>query len=221
MSAVRLRTCAINTAGLCLIRQKQAVCAALLSTVRADMRLLKLAAFCVQMMAAKAGDWLKAAMGIPASKVRLNRLSILMCTPFKFIHPRQTLSMRQQVADFIGRPMAAKHGNCFTIVTAAQPGLTLQIPCTSSLAPQITSTRLGRIEESHDGGQTWNLASTGLQVPWRNHMVERFTQIDSELFAVLSNGELLVAQLSNLHWRRILLDITDVNAVTGHFDPDV
>lgn len=72
----------------------------------------------------------------------------------------------------------------------------------------------GRIEESRDGGQTWSMASGGLKVPWRRHMVERFTQIGSELFAVLSNGELLSADLSTLEWRAILRDVKDVNAVT-------
>ena len=72
----------------------------------------------------------------------------------------------------------------------------------------------GRIEETHDGGESWQAASNGLKVPWRRHMVERFTQIDDELFAVLSNGELLSASLTSLEWKRILPDVKDVNAVT-------
>jgi len=72
----------------------------------------------------------------------------------------------------------------------------------------------GRIEESRDGGKSWTLASNGLQVPWRRGMVERFFQADNELFAVLSNGQLLHASLSNLEWHPILPDITDVNAIT-------
>ena len=73
----------------------------------------------------------------------------------------------------------------------------------------------GRIEECRDGGHTWNLASGGLKVPWHRHMVERFTQIGSELFAVLSNGELLCAQLSALEWQRMPPDVKGVNAVTA------
>jgi hypothetical protein len=73
----------------------------------------------------------------------------------------------------------------------------------------------GRIEESRDGGHTWTMASGGLKVPWRRHMVERFTQIGSELFAVLSNGELLYTELSALEWQRVLPDAKDVNAVTA------
>jgi hypothetical protein len=72
----------------------------------------------------------------------------------------------------------------------------------------------GRIEESHDGGKTWSLASNGLKVPWRRGMVERFFQADNELFAVLSNGQLLSAPLSTLEWHRILPEITDINAIT-------
>jgi photosystem II stability/assembly factor-like uncharacterized protein len=72
----------------------------------------------------------------------------------------------------------------------------------------------GRIEESRDGGQTWSLASNGLQVPWRRGMVERFFQADDELFAVLSNGQLLSASILNLEWRRILPKIDHVNAIT-------
>jgi photosystem II stability/assembly factor-like uncharacterized protein len=72
----------------------------------------------------------------------------------------------------------------------------------------------GRIEESRDGGQTWSLASSGLKVPWRRGMAERFVQVDDELFAVLSNGQLISAPLSTLEWQRILPDISDINAVT-------
>lgn len=72
----------------------------------------------------------------------------------------------------------------------------------------------GRIEESHDGGQSWSLASNGLKVPWRRGMVERFFQADDELFAVLSNGQLFSAPLSNLEWQRVLPNVTGINAIT-------
>jgi photosystem II stability/assembly factor-like uncharacterized protein len=75
--------------------------------------------------------------------------------------------------------------------------------------------RNGRIEESRDGGETWSMASNGLQVPWRRGMVERFFQADEELFAVLSNGQLLNATLSKLEWKHILPDIGNMNAMTG------
>lgn len=72
----------------------------------------------------------------------------------------------------------------------------------------------GRIEESRDGGQTWSLASSGLKVPWRRGMVERFFQTENELFAILSNGQLFSASLSNLEWQRILPDVTGINAMS-------
>lgn len=72
----------------------------------------------------------------------------------------------------------------------------------------------GRIEESRDGGKTWGDASSGLKVPWRQYMVERFTQIGDELFAVLSNGALIATPLASLEWREILPSDAGVNAVT-------
>jgi len=81
------------------------------------------------------------------------------------------------------------------------------------LSPADGVDRNGRIEASHDGGQSWSLASNGLQVPWRRGMVERFLQADDELIAVLSIGELLTAPLSTLEWCRILSEIESVNAV--------
>ena len=74
----------------------------------------------------------------------------------------------------------------------------------------------GRIEESRDGGQSWSVVSNGLKVPWRRGMVERFFQADDELFAILSNGQLLSAFPSSLEWQRILppSGINDVNAIT-------
>ncbi|MGH2592559.1 MAG: WD40/YVTN/BNR-like repeat-containing protein [Anaerolineae bacterium] len=73
----------------------------------------------------------------------------------------------------------------------------------------------GRIEETRDGGQTWQLASTRLDVPWRRYMVERFAQVGDELLAVLSNGHLLAAPLSTLEWRRILPQVKGINCVTA------
>jgi photosystem II stability/assembly factor-like uncharacterized protein len=73
------------------------------------------------------------------------------------------------------------------------------------LGPADNVDHNGRIEETHDAGQTWKFASHGLDVPWRNHMVERFTQIGDELFAVLSNGDLLSAALgaAALSWQPV------------------
>jgi photosystem II stability/assembly factor-like uncharacterized protein len=81
------------------------------------------------------------------------------------------------------------------------------------LGPADFVDRNGRIEQTHDGGHTWQLASVGLDVPWRHHMVERFTQVGDELLAILSNGDLLSANLSDLKWQQILPEVKDVNAV--------
>jgi photosystem II stability/assembly factor-like uncharacterized protein len=79
--------------------------------------------------------------------------------------------------------------------------------------PASGVSRGGRIEESHDGGQTWHLASTGLGVPWPRHMVERFFQADRELLTVLSNGELWSARLEQNEWHRLLPDVGRVTSV--------
>ena len=83
------------------------------------------------------------------------------------------------------------------------------------LGPADGVDRNGRIEESRDGGQTWSAASNGLQVPWRRGMIERFFQAGDELFAVLSNGQLLSTALASLEWKRILPEMNGVNAITA------
>jgi hypothetical protein len=71
----------------------------------------------------------------------------------------------------------------------------------------------GRIEETRDGGETWRPASGGLAVPWPNHMVERFTQAGGRLLAVLTNGQVLAASLTDLDWQVVLPEVKDVNAL--------
>lgn len=71
----------------------------------------------------------------------------------------------------------------------------------------------GRIERTTDGGESWEPASEGLEVPWPRHMVERFTQVGDGLMAVLSNGDLIAAPLEPLAWRRVLEDLKGVAAV--------
>lgn len=83
------------------------------------------------------------------------------------------------------------------------------------LGPADGVDRNGRIEETRDGGRTWTNASAGLDVPWRDHMVERFAQAGEQLLAVLSNGDLLVCEIIRLHWRPVLPEIGGVNAVAA------
>lgn len=75
--------------------------------------------------------------------------------------------------------------------------------------------RDGRVEESRDGGSTWHPASEGMKSPWANHMVERLFQVNDELLAVLSNGDLWSRKLSGSRWDRILSEIAQVKAVAA------
>jgi hypothetical protein len=76
--------------------------------------------------------------------------------------------------------------------------------------------RNGRIEESRDGGRTWHSAAIGLKAPWARHMVERFAQVNDELFAVLSNGELWSRKLSDPNWNRVLPEIDQIKAIAAN-----
>ena len=77
--------------------------------------------------------------------------------------------------------------------------------------------RNGRIEESFDGGKQWQEASKGMQTPWRRHMVERFTQVGADLFAVLSNGELWLMRSGQSQWNQMLPETASVKAMaTSH-----
>lgn len=83
------------------------------------------------------------------------------------------------------------------------------------LGPAAGVDRNGRIEESTDGGQTWKPAGHGLDTPWPRHMVERFVQVEDDLLAVLSNGELLISPLTGFSWRQIFPNIPGIRAVTS------
>ena len=81
------------------------------------------------------------------------------------------------------------------------------------LGPADSVDRNGRIELTRDQGGTWEAASSGLEAPWPRHMVERFRQEGEELYAVLSNGDLLAAPLRSPSWERILPDVEGARAV--------
>jgi photosystem II stability/assembly factor-like uncharacterized protein len=82
------------------------------------------------------------------------------------------------------------------------------------LSPSDSVSRMnGRIEETHDGGQTWSLASDGLDLPWPNTMVERFLAIGQELFAITNDGRAYRAVLPALRWQRILPEIEGIRAI--------
>ena len=66
----------------------------------------------------------------------------------------------------------------------------------------------GRIEHTTDGGQSWQQ----LTQPQPRNMVERFTQVEEELFAIMSNGELWHSPLAEQNWRSILPQAVKINA---------
>ncbi|MBI3159421.1 MAG: hypothetical protein HYZ26_07470 [Chloroflexi bacterium] len=74
--------------------------------------------------------------------------------------------------------------------------------------------RMGRIERSRDGGQTWEAASSGLDVPWPDTMPERLAQVGETMFCNLDDGRLLAASIEALDWGYILPDLA-VNAVAA------
>jgi photosystem II stability/assembly factor-like uncharacterized protein len=83
------------------------------------------------------------------------------------------------------------------------------------LGPASGVDRGGRIEETRDGGSTWQPASAGLPVPWDENMVERFLQLGDELLAVLADGSLYASPLQDFAWRPILSQVKWVNAAAA------
>jgi len=73
----------------------------------------------------------------------------------------------------------------------------------------------GRIEETRDGGASWSPASDGLTLPWPVTMVERFIELDGELFAITNHGQAYVSLLGALHWQRVLPEVEGIRAVTA------
>lgn len=82
--------------------------------------------------------------------------------------------------------------------------------------PADSVSKGGRIEETRDGGASWQAASEGMDVPWQDHMVERFVQDHGSLLALLSNGELWSAALETLRWERILAGVPGIRCVAVH-----
>jgi photosystem II stability/assembly factor-like uncharacterized protein len=81
------------------------------------------------------------------------------------------------------------------------------------LGPARSVDEDGRIEVSLNGGDSWERVMDGLEPFWPHHMVERFTQVEDELLAVLSNGRLIGATIDTWEWRDILPALDDVAAV--------
>jgi hypothetical protein len=83
------------------------------------------------------------------------------------------------------------------------------------LGPADGVDRSGRIEESWDGGATWQPAASGLSLPWERHMVERLIPVGDDLLAVLSNGKLLNAVRGQWNWQPTVPDAGHVNDVAS------
>jgi hypothetical protein len=82
------------------------------------------------------------------------------------------------------------------------------------LGPATSVSRDGRIEESWDYGRSLTPIHTGSSAPWPNHMVERFHQIGDRLFAMLSNGDLLVSAIGEWQWNQIFSDVPKIRAIS-------
>ncbi len=80
------------------------------------------------------------------------------------------------------------------------------------LGPADSVDANGRVEESIDAGENWQPVMDGLDPVWPKHMVQRFVQAGDELVAVLSNGEVIAAPLSNLNWRQVLPPVQGAQA---------
>lgn len=109
-----------------------------------------------------------------------------------------------------GQTWELRYDNCYCRAVWVDP----QDPRHLVLGPAASVSRNGRIEETHDAGQTWKTIHTGTQAPWPNHMIERFNQIDNHLFSVLSNGHLLISRIGEWHWRRIFTETPKIRAIS-------
>jgi len=96
------------------------------------------------------------------------------------------------------------------IVPPAKPDMVLAGP-----APQVG--RQGRIEVSADGGESWQPAGGGIDIPMRD-MVELFVPApDGTIYAVCSGGRLLRSSPDTWRWRSTLSDEQPDNAVSVSF----
>ena len=88
---------------------------------------------------------------------------------------------------------------------------------TRGQAAFFLSTRGRHIEEVESRHSRQLAAMTAvtsaLPLDWRRGMVERFFLSYNVLFAMLSNGQVFSASLSELEWKRLFPEITSVNAI--------
>ena len=73
--------------------------------------------------------------------------------------------------------------------------------------------RNGRILRTTDGGKHWEQADAGLDTPLNRTMVEHLIPVGEELFAVLSNGHLIVSQKNDIHWKSVLPSAKGIRSI--------
>jgi len=81
------------------------------------------------------------------------------------------------------------------------------------LGPAEGVSRVGRIEETRDGGRSWTSASKGLATPWPDQMVRRFYAVGENLMALVNREPPLVAPLATLAWSRLPFEAAGANAL--------
>jgi photosystem II stability/assembly factor-like uncharacterized protein len=141
--------------------------------------------------------------------------------PTNFIHPDvHSVAVHPSSADLVFAPTgggfytstdgggswACRYDNCYVRAVWVNPTDVNHL----ILGPaQDASGKDGRIEQSTDGGHTWHKLSE----PQPHNMVERFYQIEDQLLAVMSNGQLWASDLETLAWQVIMPDISGINAI--------
>ena len=78
------------------------------------------------------------------------------------------------------------------------------------LGPADGVSRGGRIERSIDGGETWQPLMENLEEKWQDVMVERFVSADEDIYAVLSNGKVLTAEIGEFSWQYLMPAVPQV-----------
>lgn len=102
-----------------------------------------------------------------------------------------------------GDSWTAAYGNCYARAVWIDPDNIDHLLLGPAEGP---SGRNGRVEESHDGGQAWQVVSER----WQDDLVERFVQAKDVVLAMTQNGRLVRAP----EWEPVLADIGGITAVT-------